>query len=188
MNIVEPIRDMKILKLFLLELKKKSERDYIMGLVGVYSGLRIGDILKLRVIDVDEKKEITLREQKTGKQRTFPINPYVRKEIDKYINTCDLDLKDYLIMSRQKDRQGRRKSISRSRAYQVLNEAGDQFGLYNIGTHTLRKTFGYVYYEQIGDVVELQQIYNHSDPSVTLRYIGKKQAEINKNINRLKIF
>ena len=188
MNIVEPIRDIKILKLFLLELKKSSERDYIMALIGVYSGLRISDILRLRVIDVEDKKEITIKEKKTGKTRTFPINPFVRKEIDKYIDNYDLDLKDYLIVSRQKDRNGRRKPISRVRAYQVLNKAGEEFGLEHIGTHTLRKTFGNLYYDQIGDIVGLQQIYNHCDPSVTLRYIGKKQDEINKDMNRIKIF
>lgn len=188
MKIVEPIRDIKILKLFLLELKKSCERDYIMALIGVYSGLRISDILKLRVIDVEDKKEITIKEQKTGKNRTFPINPFVRKEIDKYIDDYDLDLKDYLIVSRQKDRNGRRKPISRVRAYQILDKAGEEFGLEHIGTHTLRKTFGNLYYEQIGDIVGLQQIYNHCDPSVTLRYIGKKQDEINKDMNRLKIF
>ena len=188
MNIVEPIRDIKILKLFLLELKKKSERDYNMGLIGVYSGLRISDILSLRVIDVEDKKEITIREKKTGKRRTFPINPFVRKEIDKYIDIYDLDLKDYLIISRQRDKQGRRKPISSARAYQILNQVGEEFGLCSIGTHTLRKTFGHIYYEQIGDIVGLQQIYNHCDPSVTLRYIGKKQDEINKDMNRIKIF
>lgn len=188
MNVVEPIRDIKILKLFLLELKKKSERDYIMGLIGVYSGLRISDILSLRVIDVEDKKEITIREKKTGKRRTFPINPFVRKEIDKYIDIYDLDLKDYLIISRQRDKQGRRKPISSARAYQILNQVGEEFGLCSIGTHTLRKTFGHIYYEQIGDIVGLQQIYNHCDPSVTLRYIGKKQDEINKDMNRIKIF
>lgn len=41
-----------------------------------------------------------------------------------------------------------------------------------VGTHTLRKTFGYWHYKQYKDVAILQDIFNHSAPSITLRYIG----------------
>jgi integrase len=41
-----------------------------------------------------------------------------------------------------------------------------------IGTHTLRKTFGYHFYQRTKDVAMLQQIFGHSASSITLRYIG----------------
>lgn len=187
MNRVEPIRDINMVKAILEYLKEKNERDYIMVLIGLYSGLRISDILELKVFKVRDKKQITIREKKTNKQKVFSINPFLRKELNRFIEEQELEDDDYLITSRQKDKYGKRTHIGRTRAYQILNEVAERFGLDNIGTHTLRKTFGTIYYEQIGDILELQQIFNHSSPSITLRYIGKTQEQINKNLNKLKI-
>ena len=50
-----------------------------------------------------------------------------------------------------------------------------------IGTHTMRKTFGHWHYQQYKDVAILQEIFNHSSPSVTLRYIGINQDNIDKS-------
>ena len=72
-------------------------------------------------------------------------------------------------------------------AYKILKAAGDRFGLESIGTHTLRKTFGYHFYKQTGDIVTLQQIFNHTHPSVTLKYIGINQESINKAMKKFKI-
>ena len=44
-----------------------------------------------------------------------------------------------------------------------------------VGTHTLRKTFGYHMYQKTHDVALLMDVFNHDDPSVTLRYIGVNQ-------------
>ena len=62
--------------------------------------------------------------------------------------------------------------VQRVRAYQILNEAGQKFGVDYVGTHTLRKTFGYHFYQQTHDIVTLQKIFNHSSIEVTFRYIG----------------
>lgn len=56
-----------------------------------------------------------------------------------------------------------------------------RIGLEEIGTHTMRKTFGYWHYQQYKDVAILQEIFNHSSPSVTLRYIGINQDNIDKS-------
>jgi integrase len=45
----------------------------------------------------------------------------------------------------------------------------------------MRKTFGYWHYQQYHDVAMLQTIFNHSSPSITLRYIGINQDEIDKS-------
>ncbi|MDT0761303.1 tyrosine-type recombinase/integrase, partial [Staphylococcus pseudintermedius] len=44
--------------------------------------------------------------------------------------------------------------------------------------HTMRKTFGYKYYNKTKDVGTLQKMFNHSSPAITLRYIGIEQAEL----------
>lgn len=181
MNYVEPIRDLEIIKAIADDLYKDNERNYIMFLMGIYSGLRISDILKRRVKEVKNKDFISLREKKTGNQRIIQINPMLKRALKAYCEDKALD--DYLIRSRE----GTNKPITRDMAYKVLNGAGQRYGLSNIGTHTMRKTFGYHYYKQTGDVVTLQKIFGHSDPSITLRYIGIQQEEINKAIKNLKL-
>ncbi len=183
MNVVEPIRSVDLIRDISLFLKTKSERNYIMFLLGIYSGLRISDILKLRVKDVKNKNSISLREQKTGKQRIFVINPYLKKELKKYIDDNYLPSDQYLIK-----RQGKRnESISRVRAYEILREAAEYFRIDNIGTHTMRKTFGYHFYLQTKDVLTLQKIFNHAHPVITLRYIGMEQNEIDKKVKNFKL-
>ena len=182
MNYVEPIRDPDEVKKIAAYLKEDSLRNYIMFLTGIYTGLRISDILLLKVRDVKGKDGISIREKKTKKQKIFAINPILKKELRKY---CDgKDLNEYLI----KSREGKNKPISRQMAYDILKDVGDTFNLPNLGTHTLRKTFGYHHYLQYKDVALLQQIFNHSSPAITLRYIGIEQETINKSIRAFIIF
>ncbi len=66
------------------------------------------------------------------------------------------------------------KPISRSMAFKILRAAAEHVGLDEIGTHMLRKTFGYHFYKQTKDVAMLQEIFNHStsgQPSDTLESI-----------------
>jgi integrase len=55
LNTVEPIRDMDIVLDIADYLKSKNERDYVLFMFGIYSGLRISDILPIRVRDVRDK-------------------------------------------------------------------------------------------------------------------------------------
>lgn len=169
MNTVEPIRDMNLICDIADFLKARSERDYVMFMVGIYSGLRISDMLPFRVRAVRDTSYITIREQKTGKEKRFPINDELKPVLRDYI----VDKKDYEYLF--KSRQGKNKPITRQQAYNILQEAAVAFGLRDIGTHTLRKTFGYHTYQQTHDIVTLKEIFNHSDISITLRYIGINQ-------------
>lgn len=182
MNYVEPIRDLNVLENMCDYLKKNNERNYILFITGIYTGLRISDILTLKVKDLKDKRYITMREQKTGKQKIIEINPILKKEIEAYCS--DKEPNEYLI----KSRVGYNRPISREQAYKILRDTGDIFDLESVGTHTMRKTFGYHYYKQTGDVVTLQKIFNHSSPSVTLHYIGIVQDDINKAYRKFKYF
>lgn len=183
MNYVQPIREQHLVRDIGAYLRNQSERNYIMYLLGIYTGLRISDVLKLKVIHVKNKNYINIREMKTGKQKTIEINPLLKKELKNYLTDKE-DPEEYLI----KSRECYNKPIGRSMAYKILREAGEKFGLEQIGTHTLRKTFGYHFYKQTKDVVTLQEIFNHYHPSVTLRYIGINQETANNAIKNFKIY
>lgn len=178
MNRVEPIRDLDTLEAIEEYLKKWHFKYYIMFELGIYTGLRISDILKLKVKDVKNKRSIELKEQKTGKQRLIYINPVLKKALNQYLESENLKSNDYLIHSRNSKAANR--PITRQQAYRVLRAAGEEFKLNLIGTHTLRKTFGYHYYEQTKDIGTLMIVFNHAHESITLRYIGITQNSLDK--------
>ncbi|TDL74243.1 site-specific integrase [Peribacillus frigoritolerans] len=168
MEVVQPIRDKDKIAEIKDILKRQSLRDWFMFVAGINTGLRISDLLKLKVSDVKDRTHITLKEAKTGKEKRFKINSAFAKSIEYYIKGKDYDA--LLFPSRKGD-----KPISRVQAYRILNKVADTVGLEEIGCHTLRKTFGYHFYQKKKDVAMLQEIFNHSAPSVTLRYIGINQ-------------
>lgn len=177
MKIVQPIRDRSKIESMKVELLKSSFRDYLLFCVGINTGLRISDILKLTVSDVRNSTHIIITEQKTNKIKRFKINNFLADEFNKYIqNMADIE---YLF----KSQKGINKPISRVQAYRILNFVADKLKIDEIGTHTLRKTFGYHFYQKTKDVALLQQLFNHSSPSVTLRYIGINQDIIDNAIN-----
>jgi len=179
MNCVEPIRDLEKLEEIKEELKKNGTRDYLMFLTGINSGMRVSDIVKLNVNDVRNsngtmKEHITIIEKKTKKLKKFPLCNNLLVEMEKY--TRNLEQGEYLF----KSRKGKNKPITTTQAYRIIVNAGERVGIKNIGTHTMRKTFGYHHYKKFKDIAILQEILNHSDPSITLRYIGINQDEINR--------
>lgn len=151
----------------------------MMWLLGSNIGMRISDITKIRVRDVRQKDHLVFHDQKTGKKHRMPVNRHLKKEIQEYIESRNLKDDDYLIQSRK----GNNQPLSRIQAYCVLNDAAKACGIDSpIGTHTMRKTFGYWHYKQHKDVALLQQVFGHSAPSVTLRYIGIDDDIIDKSL------
>ena len=179
MKTVQPIRDKNKINEMKIELKKQGTRDYLLFLLGINTGLRISDIIKLQVLDVlnedrTPKTHITITEKKTGKLKKFKINDSLSREIIEY--TKSMEMNDYLFTSRK----GINKPITRIQAYRILNTVAKKIGLEEIGTHTLRKTFGYHFYKRNKDIEMLKKLFNHSSPSTTLRYIGIEQDEIDE--------
>ncbi len=182
MKFVEPIKDKNVVNNVAEYLKESNVRDYAMFVFGIYSGLRITDILKLKVKDVRNLEHITLREQKTGKEKKFLIHDEIKKALKSY-NIKDLKDNDYIFCSRQ----GCNKHLTRARAYQILNAAAKKFDIKNLGTHSMRKTFGYFLYQQTKDIALVKEMLNQSDVAVTMRYIGISQDSKDTAIKKLKI-
>lgn len=175
MEFVQPIRDKKQIDEMKKVLRKQSLRDWFLFVLGINTGLRVSDELTLKVKNVRNQTHITIKESKTDKDKRFRINGALRECIDEYIEGMDDEA--WLFPSRKGD-----KPISRVQAYRILNTAAEKVGVEEIGTHTMRKTFGYHHYKQNKDVAMLQKLFNHSAPSVTLRYIGIEQDEMDASI------
>lgn len=176
MNIVEPIRSKKDLRKIEGILRKQGLRDLLMFTVGTNCGLRISDILNLDVSDVKGKNYINIIEKKTSKYKRFPINAKLKPLFENF--TKNRALNEPLFLSMFGNR------MERTQCYRIINAACKKVGIeYRVGTHTLRKTFGYHHYQKFKDVAVLQKIFNHYSPQVTLRYIGIDQDIIDESYN-----
>ena len=78
MNTVQPIKDIEIIYDIADYLKSRNKRNYVLFMFGIYSGLRISDILKLRVRDVRNKNYIYIREKKTNKEKRFILQDDIK--------------------------------------------------------------------------------------------------------------
>ncbi|WP_432355257.1 tyrosine-type recombinase/integrase [Sporosarcina sp. A2] len=164
-----------------LEMSKlNANRNVLLFKIGVSTGLRVGDIIKLKVSDVKGKSSFKIREGKTKKERIVHLNA-IMADIADY--TEGMNDEGYLFSSRKGYSH-----ITTTQAYRVLVQAGDLLGRQDIGTHTMRKTFGYHYYKRTHDVVTLMNIFNHSDQSITKRYIGITDEEVANSLKDFRLF
>lgn len=185
MNFVQPIRDPEVIKGIKQYLRIRSLRNYLFFCLGIYSGLRVSDLLTIKVGMV-KGTHVSIIERKTKKPKKFLIHPSIREDLDKYI--IDKDDNEYLFQSRQNKTKSKLKGqpIDRSTAYKMLNDAAKQFGLVDIGTHTMRKTWGYHLYRQNPtNMALLMQMFNHSKETITLMYIGVTQEMMDEETRRL---
>lgn len=184
MRYVQPIRDMDQVQEFMDYLDDTNKRNFIMFMLGINLGLRISDVLELRVKDVRNKMSIKICEKKTGKYKQMIISDELRRALKEY--TKNLKPYDYLLCSRKKTSTGGQKPISRVQAYRIMRETAEAVGYTgDIGTHTMRKTFAYHFYKQTNDVATLQALFGHAHQADTLRYIGVEQEKVEAVVNNL---
>ncbi len=177
MTTVEPIRNLKDIKKVENILAQQSQRNLLIFTIGTNCGLRISDILALNVGDVKGKTHIQIIEKKTGKFKRIPINTKLRPMFNEF--TKGKKEEEPLFTSIFKNR------MERVATYYIIRSACEKANIKaKIGTHTLRKTFGYHHYKRFKDVAMLQKMFNHSSPQTTLRYIGIEQDQIDESFSK----
>jgi integrase len=174
---VDPIRKIKDIKKIKRKLRS-NPRDLLLFTLGVNNGLRISDLLNLRVGDVRglvPGETLQVIENKTGKQNVLMVNKESRKVLDAFLNEADPGDEEYLF----KSRKGVNRPITKSYVNQKVKE-WTQGMKGNYGTHSMRKTFGYIQRMNFGVGFEvLCKRFGHSNPSVTMRYLGISDKEVN---------
>ncbi len=170
--------------------KLYDDGDYKMSLLismGSFWGLRISDLLTLKWEDVLGKDEFVLVEKKTGKSREIKIND----QLQRHITDCHSQIKphglsNHIFLSQK----GSVFSIQRVNIiFKTLKERYN-LTVQNFSTHSMRKTFGREIFNKSGvnaelAIVKLSQIFNHSNPAVTRRYLGISQEELKQTYDVL---
>ena len=175
---VSPIinaKDIKCIKRLLIN----RPRDRLLFICGCNSGLRVQDLLALKIGDVKYTNvgdRIVIREKKTGKENVFMINKEIKEALDDYLKT--IEAKDELFLF--KSRKGSNAPLTTYAVTMYVQQWCDAINLHiNAGAHTLRKTWCYHQRKTYGTSWEvIAKRLNHSSPSITRRYIGVKEEEV----------
>lgn len=151
-------------------------RDLCLIMIGINTGLRISDILELRVRDVKSKRSIQVRCKKTGKIQRVEINNTLRNFLDKY--TEYKPNHEYLI----KSRKGFNNPIGRIQAYRIIKDiCYEVFGIDQVGTHSLRKTYAMkLYTNSNNDLGLVQEALGHESSKDTVKYLGIDKERVAK--------
>jgi integrase len=178
---VVPIKDPETISAMRVVLRagEFGPRNELLFVMGINTGLRVGDLLALAVGDASQdgraRESVSVRERKTGKARKTPLNETVRGLLESYLaGRGPAGAGEPLFPSRKGG-----KAISRQQAHAILSGAGKTLKLANVGTHSLRKTFGYhVFKNGGGNLALAQKLLNHGSSGDTLRYIGIDREEM----------
>lgn len=166
--------------------KYQAYRNYMLFLIGFNTAFRAEDLLQLRVSDVI-KGYVSIKELKTGKMQHFRMNKKLHDEILEYIKEYDLKQNDYLFMGQKK--KDTYKGITKQVIYPITRQNCNNTifpkvikacGIdYKFGLHSLRKTFGYMFILNGGNILTLMKMYNHDKPETTMLYVmwNREDAE-----------
>lgn len=191
MELVQPIRDIAKIAAMKRHLLAGpcGTRNHLLFTLGINSGLRISDLLSLKVSDVitpkgEFKSRIVLREKKSarkatdtsnakpGKLKDFPLGESSLEAIRLHMAATFPSARNQPLFASKKGGE----AITRQHAWTLLNDAAKEVGIMeNVGTHTLRKTFGYHAYNSGVPIETIQAMMNHGSAKETLRYIGITQ-------------
>ena len=137
-------------------------------------GLRISDIVKLRLSDIvkdGDRYRLEVIEQKTGKSRVFTVPLVIQQYIENYCLRNGIGKKDLIF------------PISERMVQKQLKIVCDYLGYEGISTHSFRKWYATEIYKANGyDITLVQRLLQHSSAAVTQRYIGIEPQRIESAI------
>lgn len=177
MEYVNPIRDVETIQRMKEELRKHSIRDLLLFVLGINTGISLIDLLNLTVQDVwdgqNAKQFLYIKDERTGEEQAYYLNGKIGEILVEYLSAIDWKPEDYLFKSKKDCRP-----ITRQQAYRIINHSAREVGISEkIGTHTLRKTFGYhAYYKGVAISI-LKSILHHHSTAETLKYLGIDKSE-----------
>lgn len=157
---------------------------------GVFTGLRISDLLSLRYSDLLKGETFPIREKKTKKRRNIKVNRDLRELVERVVKKTRVkNLNDLMFLNKYGT-----KAIDKSYVNVKLKEIVKMYRIKisgNISSHTFRKTLGHRVMEVNNysneSLVLLMELFGHSSMSITKRYLGIREQEIHNVYDSLSI-
>lgn len=149
--------------------------------IGVFTGLRISDLLTLKYSDLLNSETFYIKEKKTQKQRSIKVNKDLKEIVSRIVQKSKVnDLEQLIFINKYGT-----KSIDKSYVNVKLKEIIKMYRIKldgNVSTHTFRKTLGRRVMEVNNysneSLILLMDLFGHSSMSITKRYLGIREQEI----------
>jgi integrase len=158
--------------------------------IGVFTGLRISGLLRLSFNQFENSDILTVTEQKTGKFRRIKINPDLKEIVNRAKNRMVVtDIDQYIFLNRYGT-----KPIDKSYVNVKLKEIVKRYDINidgNVSSHLFRKTLGNRVLRLNNysgeSVILLMELFGHSSPAITKRYLGLREREIHDVYDSLRL-
>lgn len=178
MEYVNPIKSIRKINSIKKNLKERSSRDYVLFVLGINTGLKVSTLLSLKISQL-VKEDGAIESFLLIDDQKIYINDQVKAALGFHLHHTAPPRDSYLFQSPKSGLP-----ITRQQAYRVINEAARKAGINDqIGTHTLRKTFGYHAYKKGIAISLIQSRFHQQSPSDTLRYIGMDDTDQRIDVN-----
>ena len=173
------------------KLERDGEYKYcLLFAIGVFTGLRISDLLQLRFSQFEENDILTIQEKKTKKTRRIKVNQDLKEIVNRIKVKMDITNPDqYIFLNRYGT-----KPIDQSWVNVNLKRICKKYNVEvdgNISSHMFRKTLGNRVLRinnYSGEaVILLMELFSHSSPSITRRYLGIREREIHDVYDSLRL-
>lgn len=151
-------------------------RNYVMLILGCNTGCRIETLLQLRPKNI-AGGFVRITEYKTNKTLKYQLNDKVMNVVSDYMEFLNITDKEYIFHTFKNTT----KPMTREQAYRIIKSLGDEVGIkYNIGCHSLRKSYGRFTYDVTHDIHLVQRMLDHSSSMITQHYICLEDEVVTK--------
>lgn len=146
----------------------RSNKEVLLAILLMSNlGLRLSDVVYMKVKNVSSS-ELSIIEQKTKKPIERKISPVLYQMLIEYALERGLTKEDFFI------------SIGERAIQKQIKIVRDVLGYPNISAHSFRKHYATKqYYANDKDLLLVQRLLNHSNPSITKEYIGLTKEAVN---------
>ena len=143
-------------------------RDFVMFELLYSSGLRVSELVSLKMEDINFEAGFLRVVGKGSKERVVPVNLRAIERIKRYVARERMEIlkqrrSPYLFVT------NRARPMTRQRFWQTIKKTGRRLGI-DVSPHTMRHSFATHLLEGGADLRSLQKMLGHSDISTTQIY------------------
>ncbi|MBK5436656.1 tyrosine-type recombinase/integrase [Pseudomonas sp. TH32] len=175
MNIVEAVKTEGEAKTISRKLTLNAKGNTLYADIwefGINTALRISDLLTLTFVEVQGDK-LVIKEAKTGKSRQIDLNSGAKAIVARRRQAHP----SHTFLFQVDSNRAKGKAVSRVSVANAFKDVGEEMSI-RLGTHSMRKTRGWLMYSNGKSIELICKVLNHSSPAVTMAYIGITQAEV----------
>lgn len=163
------------------------QRDNSLVIFLLHTGLRLNEVLALRVNDLEiseRKGKVIVRQGKGGKQRIVPLNIDARKAINDWLAVRPQSTSGYLWIAVENNQNG---SLSGRSVQRVIRRIGQDAGIMHLTPHILRHTFGKNLVDSGVGLEKVAALLGHSDLNTTRIYVAPNQQDLEKAVDKIAV-